>query len=132
LLTRNFDTICGYDASQVVDFAIDIDSGGWEARRYVPGSGYGKWHPSTDQMVGTDIYGTKGCTTQQWSEEFKSIDFDQFLLISGDKSKWMIITRLEAIGTDAAPAWYSNEVRTVFMSSSNSNQYSAKMYRRSG
>jgi hypothetical protein len=48
LLTRNFDTICGFDATQVVDFANDIDSGGWEARRYVPGSGYDKWHPATD------------------------------------------------------------------------------------
>jgi hypothetical protein len=76
LLTRNYKTACGYDASQVVDFAIDIGSGGWEARRYVPGNGYGKWHPATDQLVGTDVYGLKGCTTQPWSEEFKTIDFD--------------------------------------------------------
>jgi hypothetical protein len=68
MLTRNSLIVnCGYDASQVVDFAIDIDSGGWEARRFVPGSSYGKWHPATDQMVGTDVYGVKGCTTQPWS-----------------------------------------------------------------
>jgi hypothetical protein len=48
VFTRNYKTICGYDASQVVDFAKDIDSGGWEARRYVPGNGYNKWHPATD------------------------------------------------------------------------------------
>jgi hypothetical protein len=59
--------------------------------------------------VGTDVYGMKGCTTQPWGEEFKSTDFDQFLFISGDKSMWMIMTRLEAIGTDAAPAWYENK-----------------------
>jgi hypothetical protein len=127
LLTRNYKTVCAYDASQVVNFAIEIDNGGWEARRYVPGSSYGKWHPSSDQMVGTDIYGVKGCTTQPWSEEFKSIDFDQFLLISGDKSKWVIITRLEAIGTEAAPAWYNDEARIILKSSINSDQYSAKM-----
>jgi hypothetical protein len=63
LLTRNYKTFCGYDASQTVDFAKDIDSGGWEAGRYVPGNGYGKWHPATDQLVGTDVYGVKGCTT---------------------------------------------------------------------
>jgi hypothetical protein len=71
--------------------------------------------------VGTDVYGTRGCTTLPWSEEFKSLDFDQFLFISGDGTKWMIMTRLEAIGTDAAPAWFSNEARTIFKSIINSN-----------
>jgi hypothetical protein len=108
VLTRNYKTVCGYSASQAVDFAKDIDSGGWNARRYVPGDDYGKWHPATDQLVGTDVYGIKGCTTQPWSEEFTSSKFDQFLFINGDKSKWMIITRLAAIGTDGSPAWYTN------------------------
>ncbi len=115
--------------------AIDvehIDGGGWIPKRYVPGTGYDKWHPSTDLLVGTDVYGLKGCTTQPWSEEFKSSNFDQFLFISGDKRLWMIMTRLEAIGTDATPAWYENEARTVFKSSINSNQDSAKRWRRSG
>jgi hypothetical protein len=76
LLTRNYKTFCEHTAIQVVDLAIEIDSGGWEARRYVPGGSYGKWHPSTDQLVGTDVYGVKGCTTHPWSEEFKSIEFD--------------------------------------------------------
>jgi hypothetical protein len=81
----------------------------------VPGS-FGKWHPATDRMAGTDVYGTKGCTTQPWSEEFNSDVFDQILLISGDKAKWMIMTRLEAIGTVANPTWYSNEKRVVLKS----------------
>jgi hypothetical protein len=44
----------------------------------------------------------------------------------------MIMTRLEAIGTDAAPAWYDYEERTIFKSSLNSQSYEAKMLRRSG
>jgi hypothetical protein len=83
--------------------------------------GISNWHPATDQLVGTDVYGTTGSTMDAWSIEYKSSDFDQFLFISGDGTKWMIMTRLEAIGTDAAPAWYSNEERTVFKSSINSN-----------
>ena len=114
-----------------MDFAKDIDGGGWDARRYVSGTGYDKWHPATDLLVGTDVYGLKGCTTQPWSEEFKSSNFDQFLFISGDGTKWMIMTRLQAIGTDATPAWYDDEARTVLKSSINGNQYSAKMWRRS-
>jgi hypothetical protein len=121
VFTRNYKTVCGYTALQAVDLSKDIDGGVWEAKRYVPGNVYGKWHPATDDLVGTDVYGTRGCTTQPWSEEFKSIDFDEFLFISGDGTKWMIMTRLEAIGTDAAPAWYEYELRTVIKSSINSN-----------
>ena len=115
--------------------AIDvehIDGGGWIPKRYVPGTGYDKWHPSTDLLVGTDVYGLKGCTTQPWSEEFKSSNFDQFLFISGDKKMWMMMTRLEAIGTNAAPAWYDNETRTIVMSSKQDGSYTAQMWRRSG
>jgi hypothetical protein len=96
-----------------------LDGGGWTVRRFVPGNG--KWHPATDQLVGTDVYGLAGSSIDAWSIEYKSIDFDQFMFNSGDGTKWMIMTRLEAIGTDAAPAWYDNEARTVFKSSINSN-----------
>jgi hypothetical protein len=68
-------------------------------------------------MVGTDVYGLAGSSFEAWSIEYKSSDFDQFLFISGDGTKWMIMTRLQAIGTDAAPAWYSNEDRIIFKSS---------------
>jgi hypothetical protein len=67
MLTRNYITVCTYSASQVEDFVIDIDGGVWEAKRYVPGNVYGKWHPATDLLVGSDYYGTRGCTTQPWS-----------------------------------------------------------------
>jgi hypothetical protein len=51
-----------------------LDGGGWEAKRFVPGNGI--WHPATDWLVGTDVYGTKGSTVEAWSIEFKSSDFD--------------------------------------------------------
>jgi hypothetical protein len=81
VLTRNFKTSCGYDA---IIPTSNIDGGDWEVKRFVPGNGFGKWHPAKDQLIGTAIYGTKGCTTQPWSEEFESINFDQFLFVSGD------------------------------------------------
>jgi hypothetical protein len=54
-------------------------------------------------------------------------DFEQFLLVSGDFTKWIIMTRLEAIGTVAVPAWYDNTARTIFKSSTNSQSFEAKM-----
>jgi hypothetical protein len=134
VLTRNYKTACVYDPSQLVDFAKDIDSGGWEVKRFVPGSDsdYVKWHPATDQLVGTDFYGVKGCTILPWSEEFTSSNFDQFLFINGDKSKWIIMSRLEVIGTDGAPAWYNNANVNIVKSSVNPDSYQAKMYRRNG
>jgi hypothetical protein len=83
--------------------------------------GIGKWHPATDQLVGTAVYGTEGSTVEAWSIEFMSSDFDQYLFVSNDFTKWMIMMKLEAIGTDAAPAWYNAEARTILMSSINSN-----------
>jgi hypothetical protein len=44
----------------------------------------------------------------------------------------MIITRLEAIGSDGAPAWYTNENVNIVKSSANSGSHQAKMYRRNG
>ena len=116
-----------YDSIQV---AMNMDGGGWTLRRLVPGNG--KWHPATDLLVGTDVYGTAGSTMEAWSLEYKSSDFDQFLFISGDSSMWMIMTRLEAIGTNAAPAWYDNETRTIVKSSKQDGSYSVQMWRRSG
>jgi hypothetical protein len=110
--------------------AKSLDGGGWIVRRFVPGNG--KWHPSVDQLVGTDVYGTEGSTVEAWSIEFKSSTFEQFLFVSGDFTKWMIMTRLEAIGTDATPALYSNDARTIYKSSIiKEESFKAKMYRNS-
>jgi hypothetical protein len=78
--------------SDIFTFATQLDGGGWTVRRFVPGNG--KWHPATDYLVGTDVYGTTGSTTDAWSIEYKSDDFDQFLLMNGDGTKWMIMSRL--------------------------------------
>jgi hypothetical protein len=107
---------------------MKMDGGGWTQRRFVPGNN--KWHPSVDQLVGTDVYGPAGSLYEAWSIEYKSSDFDQFLFINGDGTKWMIMARVDVIGTEETPAWYDNEARTVFKSSINGNTYSAKMYRR--
>jgi hypothetical protein len=115
--------------SDAFNIATQLDGGGWTVRRFVPGNG--KWHPATDYLVGTDVYGTAGSSTEAWSLEYKSSDFDQFLFMSGDGTKWMIMTRVDVIGTDETPAWYANVARTVFKSSINSISYSARMYRRS-
>jgi hypothetical protein len=84
----------------------------------VPGND--KWHPSTDQLVGTDVYGPAGSPYIAWSIEYKSTDFDQIMFMSGDGTKWMIMAKVDAIGTDATPAYYENEARTVYKSSTSS------------
>ena len=61
-----------------------------------------EWHPATDQLLGTDVYGTPSSATADatFSVEFGA--FDQFLFATGDGAKWLIAdkeqVRLHATG----------------------------------
>jgi hypothetical protein len=85
-----------------------------------------RWHPATDQLVGTDVYGTEAEATNDWSVEFESRSFDQFLFTTSDCAKWLVAEKDSVLG------WYSNEDRDILRSSISEEAYTAKWYRREG
>ena len=70
---------------------------GWKKVRHLP-IGSPIWHPSTDQLVGIDVYGDPVIDTAPWSLEYKSLVHDQFAFASGDLSLYIIATVNEIIG----------------------------------
>ena len=52
-----------------------------------------EWHPATDQLLGTDVYGTpsSAAADETFSVEFGA--FDQFLFATGDGAKWVIVDK---------------------------------------
>jgi hypothetical protein len=59
----------------------------WSLVRRVK-SGY-TWHPSTDHLVGTDVYGTfvdDSTSDSTFSKSFSDSSFSYFLFITGDKT----------------------------------------------
>jgi hypothetical protein len=59
---------------ETVKTAKLIDGGGWKLKRFVPASN--KWHPATDQLVGSDEYGILDSNIDPWSEKFIESDFN--------------------------------------------------------
>ena len=91
------------------------------------------WHPATDQLSGTESYGTAcgptaSCT---FSVAFSTASYTHFLFATGDETKWLIATKEQAIGTGALGSAYSGQ-RTILRSSTSSTSYTAYWYRRSG
>jgi len=87
----------------------------WElVRRVGPGT---TWHPSTDNLAGTETYGTPADHTANttFSIPWGSCSF--FLFATGDMQKWLIASQSSVSGT------YSNEPRSVVRSSTNLNTY---------
>ena len=66
------------------DWSESIDGGGWTlVRRVKKGTA---WHPATDNLAGTDEYGTLGHETsdETFSIRFNETKFNQFLFSTGD------------------------------------------------
>jgi len=97
---------------------------GWKLVRRV-GPGY-KWHPATDQLTGTDLYGTKAGpnSSSAWSIPFNTVDYDEFMFTTGDCSKWLVTKK------DTVLQWYSNGHRQIESSSISDKPYEARWYRR--
>ena len=72
----------------------DIDGGGWTVVRCVSSS-EGTWHPATDQLAGTDQYGTYDAkfTTNPttFSIKWKPENYSQVLLGYSDLSFWLLV-----------------------------------------
>ena len=70
------------------------DADGWRLVRRVR-AGY-TWHPATDLLVGTDVYGIPSSPTADETFSVEFGDFDQFLFATGDGTKWLIADKEEA------------------------------------
>ena len=91
---------------------------------------HGAHHPSTDDCIGSDIYGIYDGDAQSlstWSIQFDNIQFNQFLFAFGDCSTWLVTSEFEAIGEN-----YDAKERCIFNSSeaSKTAPYSAIWYNR--
>ena len=102
----------------------------WELVRRVKAGN--SWHPATDQLRGTDVYGTFVNDSSVDSTFSIAYDLDQvqdFLFITGDKEKWLIASKFSVMNDGS---WYQNEARDIKKSSISTTPYQAKWYRRSG
>ena len=70
-----------------------------------------KWHPSTDKLAGTSVYGTAYDDRSNWSVKFSHLTYNQFLFVSGDRSVWLIASKDSVSGS-----FYSGP-RTIVRSS---------------
>mmetsp|Transcript_122259 Transcript_122259/g.280045 ORF Transcript_122259/g.280045 Transcript_122259/m.280045 type:complete len:582 (-) Transcript_122259:229-1974(-) len=116
----------GSGTAQAPCEAASAGQGGWQLVRHVgPGN---SWHPATDQLTGSSVYGTPSGPTssEAWSVKFNVDDVEEFLFSTGDCQKWLVAEK------DAVIGWYSNDPRQIQSSSLSATPYTAKWYRRQG
>jgi hypothetical protein len=101
----------------------------WQRVRHVPAGN--TWHPATDQLRGTSTYGTSGDDTTAWSTPFDFTTVSFFLFSTGDKQKWLVVSKDELMGEDGN-LYYANELRTFLASSLGEGAKQARWYRRDG
>ena len=78
----------------------NIDGGGWQLVRHVSAS-EGAFHPATDRLTGSDVYGTfdgNGQSSETWSISYENAKYNQFLFAFGDCSEWLISSVDSGIG----------------------------------
>jgi len=100
-----------------------LSTEGWTPVRHTPKGN--NWHKATDQLRGTEVYGSSGNNTVQWSIEFETAvpGYNEFLFATGDKELWLMATKAQVIG------YYSNAPR-IIMKSSEGGVKQARWYRR--
>ena len=84
-------------------FGYYLDGGGWTLVRHAPG-GYDTWHPATDDLAGTDVYGDSAngpMSRDAWSIVFDAAvtGYDELLFSSGDCTLWLIVKKEQLAGT---------------------------------
>ena len=122
----------GYGNDIVIKMSCaDLYGGEWVRVRHVPSGNI--WHPATDALAGTAVYGTEGVDNTPWSVNFASklpatcrTPYTEFLFATGDCTKWLVATTDAVIGDT-----YVNADRPILASSDGSN-YVAKWYNRAG
>ena len=85
---------------------------GWKLKRYLPKDST-SWHPATDQLTGTDVYGTEGDNTMAWAIEFAGEIFDQFLFMTNDLQNYVIHDKI----IFDPGIWFTGEIKDNIRSS---------------
>jgi len=72
----------------------------WTQVRHIPPDST-TWYQAADQLQGTAEYGVTASgdvidPAQEWSKRFDEERFNEFLFISGKKSRWMIMGKEDA------------------------------------
>ena len=77
---------------------------GWSLVRHAPDDGT-TWHPATDQLAGTHIYGNPKSGSFNhggyWSVNFEEAvpNYDEILMATGDCSSWIVMKKEELVGS---------------------------------
>ena len=105
-----------------------IYGGDWVLVRH----SYNKWHTSTDNLAGTDVYGTYDnnvTSTNAWSIQYDGVletnGSNVFMFGNGNCSQYLITTN------DQWSTYYANEDKYIIASHYDSDYY-AKWYNRAG
>eukprot|EP00298_Acanthocystis_sp_HF-20_P016467 c21490_g1_i3.p1 GENE.c21490_g1_i3~~c21490_g1_i3.p1 ORF type:complete len:1659 (+),score=597.49 c21490_g1_i3:50-4978(+) len=82
------------------NFGENIGEGWNLVRRVRQGENY--WHPTSDHLSGSSIYGkfeNNYLANSTFSIAFNTTEFDEFLFASGDLKKWLIVSKKEILKT---------------------------------
>merc|ERR1712167_184288 len=120
-------------SNSTIDCAAQIDQGGWSLVRHVPPGDV--WYKATDQLAGTDEYGTPSGPTSEdeFAVKFDNVKFTEFLLATGDCKEWLIADKAQVTG-----GHYTNATRLMKEWLTFGDQYpqeghsDARWYRRQG
>jgi hypothetical protein len=99
--------------------------GGWTRVRHVPSGN--TWHPATDHLAGTAVYGNSEDDSASWSVNFEDAvpGYNSFLFSTGDGVYWLAASKEAVVGEH-----YSNVYRSVISSSLTSAEHQVKWYNR--
>ena len=110
----------------VYHFSGAIGNDLWKlVRRVQPGDA---WHPATDHLKGTDVYGSYNKSLvahSTFSIRFDDLPCDQLLFATGDAQKWLVATQDSVTG-----GAYAGAPRPVVRSSVNSQPHTVTWYNR--
>ena len=115
-------------ASTVVSSPDEVDGGGWTLVRCVSSS-EGSWHPATDNLYGTEAYGTASSdytSDGTWSVTWDASSMSEYLFAYTDLSMWL---RCASATVFEYGAPTSSE---VLESSASLDAYTAEWYIREG
>eukprot|EP00500_Bicosoecida_sp_ms1_P006929 CAMPEP_0203833160 /NCGR_PEP_ID=MMETSP0115-20131106/72518_1 /ASSEMBLY_ACC=CAM_ASM_000227 /TAXON_ID=33651 /ORGANISM="Bicosoecid sp, Strain ms1" /LENGTH=673 /DNA_ID=CAMNT_0050742231 /DNA_START=65 /DNA_END=2083 /DNA_ORIENTATION=- len=123
----------GPDASDIT-CGDPLAAPGWNLVRRAREAGC-RQYPANDNWVGAPLNTpadkcAEALTEGSWSLDFRNDDWDQMLLMSGDRLRWMIMNRAEIMG--GVPAGqcpnYADEKKNILMSHVSCTPYCASMY----
>jgi len=110
-------------AEQSQSGCLNIDRGGWRLVRYVPSGN--AFHPATDGLFGSDVYGNPSDMSKPWSIRYETRNFDQFLFAFGDCEKWLIAEADVVLADD-----WDYAQRNIYKSSLHDYGYTAGWFKR--